>query len=243
MASLGWRRAAALTFTAGPAYSLLVAEGFHFAPLAHGAILFPVSTTLTAIGFGVVMLGEPFGWRGRVGTIVVMIGLILAMNHSGGVAVTGQAWIGDVMFIAAGALFGFYSFLLRRWRIGALQAASVVAVFSMLTCIVIAAFAPDSELAAVPIREIAIQIAGQGLGAGVIATIAFSNTVHHLGSARAGLFAALVPAVALLIGILLLHEMPTTVQAFGLVLMTVGLAITIFNRGVETKAREITKDR
>lgn len=241
-AKVGWYRAIILTVATGPAYSLLVAEGFQFAPLAHGAILFPVSTTLAAIAFGVCFLRETFGWRGCVGTAVLIGGLLLALHHDAGTPASSSAWIGDVMFIAAGALFGLYSFLLRKWRVGALAAASTVAVLSMLVCVVFALCAGARGLSQASSGELLIQIVGQGVAAGVIATIAFSKAVHLLGSAKAGLFAAMVPAMSLVIGIPLLHEIPTVAQSVGLILVTTGLAVTLIKRGTGTAAPTPTQE-
>lgn len=226
---VGWGRALALTIAAGPPYAFLVANGFRFAPLVHGAILFPVSTSLAAVMLGVLLLGEPFGWRGLVGAVILVAGLGLILYRGGGDPTDGPVWIGDAMFVAAGALFGLYGYLLRRWRIGAWPATSAVAVVSMPPCVAVTTLMPDSGLASAPISDIALQVAAQGLGAGVIATIAFSKAVHRLGSAQAGLFAAIVPAFALLIGLPLLHEEPTAAQGAGLVLVTTGLVLALLN--------------
>lgn len=241
-ARIGWGRALALTIAAGPPYAFLVADGFRFAPLVHGAILFPVSTSLAAILFGVLLLGEPFGWRGIVGTFILVAGLVLVLHQDSGDPTGGPVWIGDAMFVAAGATFGLYGYLLRRWRIGAWPAASVVAVSSLVFCVAIALLMPDRILANVSMRDLAVQVAAQGLGAGVIATVAFSKAVHRLGSAQAGLFAAIVPVLALLIGIPLVRELPSPTQGAGLVLVTAGLVLALFNSGTRTAPRSTPKD-
>lgn len=235
MKELGWRRSLAFTAAAGPIYGFLVAEGFRFAPFAHGALLFPVSTTLTAILFGAVALAEPFRLRGLVGIVILLAGLALSLRDVTS-HVTGPIWLGDAMFITAGMLFGLYGFLLRRWRIEALRATTVVAVLSMLICVgfYVATWA-GSGLSSAPVAQIAIQVLGQGLCAGIIATLAFSKATHALGASRSGLFAAIVPVGALLTSVPLLHETVTALQLAGFLLVTLGLVLSLTTANVKTQ--------
>jgi drug/metabolite transporter (DMT)-like permease len=53
--------------------------------------------------------------------------------------------------------------------------------------------------------------------------VAFTKSVAILGTARAACFPAIIPAIALLIGIPLTGETPTSLQWLGLVIITLGL--------------------
>jgi len=64
------------------------------------------------------------------------------------------------------------------------------------------------RLAAAGPGMLALQIVFQGLGAGLVAVLAFSRAAALLGSGRAAFFAALVPGAAALLAIPVLGEVP-----------------------------------
>jgi drug/metabolite transporter (DMT)-like permease len=70
-----------------------------------------------------------------------------------------------------------------------------------------------------------VQVLAQGLGAGLVAVLAFSRAAALLGSGRAAFFGALVPGAASLLAIPVLGEQPTALQALGIVAVVSGLLI------------------
>jgi drug/metabolite transporter (DMT)-like permease len=72
------------------------------------------------------------------------------------------------------------------------------------------------------LRENALQAVGQGLLAGPAALYLFAYSIQLLGAGRAAVFPAIVPALALLVGWLLIGEPPTVLQAVGLVTVLSG---------------------
>jgi drug/metabolite transporter (DMT)-like permease len=68
-------------------------------------------------------------------------------------------------------------------------------------------------------------VLAQGLGAGLVAVLAYSRAAALLGSGRAGFFGALVPGAASLLAIPVLGEVPTTLQVLGIVAVVLGLLI------------------
>lgn len=83
------------------------------------------------------------------------------------------------------------------------------------------------HIAEVRTRELLLQAIGQGGLAGVILMLTYSRTVMLLGAARAALFPSLIPALAILIGVPLIGEVPDTVQLAELTLVTIGLLVAI----------------
>jgi drug/metabolite transporter (DMT)-like permease len=71
-----------------------------------------------------------------------------------------------------------------------------------------------------------LQAFGQGIFGGAGATYLFTQSVVLLGAGRAALFPTLVPGFALLLGPLLLGEMPTAFQLFGFAIVLVGFRFT-----------------
>ncbi len=62
----------------------------------------------------------------------------------------------------------------------------------------------------------------QGILAGPAALYMFAQSIQRLGVARAAVFPAIVPALTLLLGWLLIGEPPTTLQAAGLITVLAG---------------------
>ncbi len=65
---------------------------------------------------------------------------------------------------------------------------------------------------------------GLGLSA---AAIAFSRAVQLIGPARAAVFPALVPAVAIVLGMPVTGEIPTVLQLAGLAIVSLGLLFAL----------------
>ncbi len=155
------------------------------------------------------------------------IGLIgwdgIAARHAGD-----RAWVGDLLFFTSSILWAGFTLLLRHWRLNALRATAVVAVFScLLATPVYLAWMGTAHLLALPLGALAFQGLAQGGLQGVVTMIAYGQAVMLMGVSRAVLFPAIVPAVSVLVGIPIVGEIPGLLQIAGLGLVTLGLLITI----------------
>jgi drug/metabolite transporter (DMT)-like permease len=65
----------------------------------------------------------------------------------------------------------------------------------------------------------------QGLLTGIVALICYGAAVRILGSSRAALLAALPPAIAAMLAIPLLGEVPSLVTVIGIVLAVAGVSL------------------
>ncbi|MBJ3778167.1 DMT family transporter [Acuticoccus mangrovi] len=224
---IGVPRSILLALTAGPLFIILGATGYTFAPLAHGAVVQPATVTLAAMAIAWLFLGERLTAGRALGIGVIIVGLVLIA--SGDPGETGEAtWVGDLLFAAAGLCWAVFTVLLKRWNVGGLAATAIVSVLS--GALVVPSFiALDSfeRLAAIGIGTLLVQILVQGVCAGFLAVVAYGRAVDALGASRAALFPALVPAVALVIGIPITGELPTSMELVGAVLATFGLTVAI----------------
>ena len=223
---LGWRRSMVLTLCAGPLFILCGAAGFTFAPLAHGAIIQPSAMSLVTMALSALVLGDRPTRARMLGTAVIFAGLVLIT--AGGLGGSAEAWIGDLLFATAGALWAVFSVLVKRWNVEPLQATAVVSVLSGVVVVPAHAFLVGADrLLALGFRAITLQILVQGVLSGVVAVLAFAKAVEHLGASRAAIFAALVPAFAVLAGIPITGELPTAAQLGGLAIVSLGLLIAV----------------
>ncbi len=147
---------------------------------------------------------------------------LLAIGYDGLGAHAGDlVWLGDLGFVAAGALWGTFTFLLRRWRVDALQATATVAVLSM--AVVVPAYLVLYGLPELPAGAMAVQAVYQGGLGGCLGVLAYSLAVSHLGASRAALFPSFVPALATLLAMPMLGQVPDALQATGILLASLGL--------------------
>ncbi|MBM3548640.1 MAG: DMT family transporter [Alphaproteobacteria bacterium] len=229
LGGIGWGRGLALVLTAGPFAAFSQAAGYLFAPLAHGAVLVPMSVTVFCSVLAIVLLKERHGIGHAVGTAGIILGLVLigieGLLASGGGA---NVWVGDLIFLLAGLLWAAYTILFRYWRLDSLLAMAVVCVLSMFIMLVVYPLAFSvPRLLSLPVRELVLQAVVQGLLSGTLATIAYNRIVVLLGAGRAVLFPALVPGLAIVFGIPILGEWPTWVQLLGLASAMIGLLVAL----------------
>jgi drug/metabolite transporter (DMT)-like permease len=129
---------------------------------------------------------------------------------------------GDLIFVLTGFMFAGFATLVRYWRISALSAAVVISVLSLSLFPLYAASGGLGRVAALGLGENALQALGQGVLAGPGALYLFAFSIQRLGVARAAIVPAIVPALTVLVGWMLLGEPPTSLQAAGLVTVLFG---------------------
>ena len=224
---VGWARAVVLATLAGPLFILVGVGGYAFAPLAHGAVLQPAALTIGSLVLATIVLGDRPTIGRIVGVGVILAGLVVIAGP--GLLVTQSLTpIGDAMFITAGLMWAVFAILTKRWSIAPLAATAAVSVLSA------AVYAPAylataglDRILAAPATMIVAQVIVQGVLSGVVAVIAFSKAAQLIGAARAAVFPALVPAVAIVLGVPVAGEVPTALQLAGLAVVSAGLLIAL----------------
>jgi drug/metabolite transporter (DMT)-like permease len=226
LGGIGWRRGLLLTVLAGPGFSLLFMTGFSLAPLAHGAVIAPACQMLAGLTLSAWLAHQGWTRDSVLGACLVVLGLACMgadslMHREGGLTL-----VGDLLFATAGCCWGLFGALSRRWQVDPLRITGVVVVLSfVLFAPVFLALADLNRLAQAGTGMLLLQIVAQGLGAGLVAVLAFSRAVAWLGSGRAAFFGALVPGAASLLAIPVLGEVPTPLQVLGIVAVVGGLLV------------------
>lgn len=226
LAGIGWRRGLLLALLAGPGFSLLFMTGFTYAPLAHGAVIAPACQMLAGLGLSAALAGQRLTRETGFGAGFVLLGLVFiggdSLLHQAG----GLTLLGDALFAAAGTCWGAFGALSRRWQVDPLRVTAVVVVLAFVL------FAPAfllladlTRLARAGTGMLLLQVLAQGLGAGLVAVLAFSRAAALLGSGRAAFFGALVPGAASLLAIPVLGEVPSLLQVLGIAAVVSGLLI------------------
>ncbi|MEA2646458.1 MAG: hypothetical protein QOE92_1541 [Chloroflexota bacterium] len=191
-----------------------------------------LSSSLTALMVaGVPLIGAVLAWRtgdrdrldGRTvaGLLVGLAGVALLV----GLDVSVRDWVAviEVALVALG--YGAGAMVISRWLAGA-PAYGVIAASLTLTALVYApagiALAPTH----MPSAQVLGAVAGLGLVCTVVAFIAFFALIAEVGPVRATVITYVNPAVALILGVLLLGEPLTLGSVLGFVLIIAGSAMT-----------------
>lgn len=227
LGGVGWRTAIVLAIFAGPVQGILSASGFVLAPLAHGALIQPSNALLGGLLMASLILGEPLRPQRLLGAAAIVAGLVLLGTEA--LSTLGpHALIGDLIFVAAGMFWAFFTILVRLWRITASQAALAIGVVSLVIYAPLHALLFGfGRMIAVGLWENVLQIAVQGLFAGALAIHLASRSVILLGASRASAFPAMVPPATLLIGLVTLGEVPTLIQLAGLAVIALGFRFVL----------------
>ena len=221
LCGIGWGRGMALMVLGGPVMSIISYTGFLFVPLGHGSVIQPSCATLGGLFLAAVLLREQISFSRFFGAVVIVVGLAVIGGESiGHIGLSGVQ--GDLIFVLTGFMFAGFATLLRYWRVSAFSAAAVINVLSLSLFPLYAASGGLGRLAAIGFGENALQALGQGILAGPAAMYLFAFSIQLLGVARAAVFPAIVPALTLLVGWLLLGELPSALQAAGLVTVLSG---------------------
>jgi len=226
LGGVGWRRGIILTFFGGVPLALLSALGYVYVPLGHGAVIQPSCAALGGLVLSRLLLKEALPWRRVTGSLIIVVGLAVIGTEA--LRTMGTSGIvGDLLFVAAGSFFAMFGVLLRHWQITPMRAAAATSVTSLVALPILPFVL--SNILATGFLENLLQAVVQGAFAGAGAIYLFTRAVVLLGAGRAVLFPSLVPPFTLLIGLVVLGEVPSAFQLFGLVIVLIGFRLTQTN--------------
>jgi drug/metabolite transporter (DMT)-like permease len=193
-------------------------------PLAHGGVIQPSCAALGGLILASVVLKEKLAIQRVVGGAIIVAGLVVIGAEA--LATIGtHGLIGDLSFVTAGLMFAVFGTLLRLWRIAPTRAVVVTSIVSLLQLPwLVFGF---ERMVGLGLIENLIQVAMQGIFAGAGATYLFTRSVVLLGAGRAAVFPSLVPGFTMLIGFLVLGEVPSLAQLAGLAIVLIGFRLVV----------------
>lgn len=187
----------------GALFFQLTTLAIQFTPASAAGILLGGSMPLATALIGVLLFRERLDitrWLG-LGGIVAGVVILLARSLYG----VQISWEGFTLLPLSAVLWASYTHAFRRSGLSAVQSSAVIAVWSFLTHLALAAIF-GSSLTSVPLPEIGLQMVSQGLLSGLAATLAYGLAVQALGGTQAAAFTAITPVLATIGGSLLLGE-------------------------------------
>ena len=230
--SRAWRgltplRTIILTLTAGVPYALLSYFGLVYAPAAHGGVFLngclPIFTTF----FAWIWIGQRSQFSQTVGLGIILAGVTL-VGYEGFLSTGGgMTWIGDLLFLAAIALFAVFMVANQVWSVLPGQVIFSATIVSAVAYIPIWLLWLDSNLAFAPSSEILLQGAYQGLVPSILGISCLNIAVRHIGPRVTSVFLSAVPVVAALTAIPILNELPALPAWIGMIAVTLGILLAL----------------
>jgi drug/metabolite transporter (DMT)-like permease len=206
---------------AGAPFFVLVATGLHYASAADGGVLLGGTMPFFAALLTRLIDRERFG-ASRILGFVLIIGAMIAIG--GGALVEGHG-PGRLLVVLGAALWAGYTLAFHKSGIEAVASAGIVAAWSTILLLPFALFAGTSGLLAASPAVLAGEVLTQGILTGVVALVCYGAAVRVLGASRAALLAAVPPALAAILAIPMLGEVPSAVTVAGVVLAVAGVAL------------------
>src|SRR5262249_11758382 len=200
---------AVLSIGAGAPYTLIMYSGLTRAPASHGAVIVTGAMPVFAGLLAWLWLRERQRPSRALGLALIVIGATLGGRPE--LAAGGPTGLGDTLFIVAAVLWALFTVAARRWQIDPLPATAAVWVLALPYVPLYVALAGDRVLNA-PRGEVLFQALFQGLGVAIVALALYAWAIRVLGAAAASLFMPLVPVFAVLLGVVVLGEVPAPVQ-------------------------------
>lgn len=228
------RRRLLLAMLGGLLYAVLAFAAFKITSAAHAAILLPGLQPFTVTVIAWCLLRETPNPSRVVGLCIVGLGVAcLVMDaFQSGVSVL----YGDLLMVAASICWSSYSVLLRRWSVAPWDATIAVTLLTACAYLPVYLLALPKHLMAASWSDILVQAVYQGIVATIIQMVLYVRTIELIGPTRLGLLMALIPGLAGLAAVPLLHEALSLWTFCGLLL--VGLGAWIGNRLAVSKSKE-----
>lgn len=191
----------------------------HVSALIAGTV--PIAVALVAF----LLTGARVPARRMGGLAVIALGvlaLVLAQSQAG----RGPILWGATLLLTASLLWGAYTIGLRRTGLDAIGCTLLVTLPSFV--ILLALFAcglVDTHFGSFGLGEAMPFLLVQGIGVGVVSTLAYAVAITRLGPARSAVIGSLAPVLATLGAIPLLGEPLTPAIALGVGAITLGVIL------------------
>ncbi|ADZ89658.1 DMT family transporter [Marinomonas mediterranea] len=214
-----------LAIGAGAPYAYLATTGITYSSSAHFGAIGP-STMLVFSTLGSIFLfKEKISLARGLGISLILAGVVLiaSRSFSDGSEINHAVLMGDFMFVGCGALWASFTLFSKYWKIPSWVATAMVSVVSGIACIPFTA----QVVQEVPIELILQHGFYQGVLAAIVALYCYAKSVSYLGASRGAIFAAFVPPVALILGVIILGETINLTESVGLTAVCVGMLFAL----------------
>ena len=209
-------------------YNLCFFYGLQYINASRASLI--VALNPAVIGLASWLLFKERLGRVKVAGIALCIGgasLVIVSRNPQLLAVTPNAWIGDLLILGCVAGWGIYSLCSRELNqaLGPLQTVTFSVLIGCVMLLVLATLRGEMSAAALLNLDTPqwLSLIYLGVFGSALAYIGYYDGIRKIGATRSGVFIALNPLTAVLLGALLLGEQLTLTLCFGGALVLAGI--------------------
>ena len=206
-----WREGLLFAMLWGMPFVILVALGLRLTSAAQASSVAPTAMPVFAGVLARVFLRERQGRMRWLGYGAIVIGLCLLLA-AGAAAHGAPSPLGIAALLLAGSMWAVYTLLFRRSGLTPIQSAALICIWSALIFLPAYLLLGLGRIGMATAGELAIQSFYQGVLMSVVAVFTFNRAVSLLGPPAATAIIALIPAIASLLAIPLLGELPAPAE-------------------------------
>ena len=219
-----WRKGLLFMALWGVPFVLLMALGVRLTSAVQAASITPPLMPVFAGLFATIFLGERLGRLRPFGYAAIVAGIALLV-YSGTPGGAHPNLIGLGALAAAAALWAAYTLIFRMSGVTPLQSAAMICVWSTAFALPIYLVSGVSHFHLASVQEIAFQAFYQGVLMSAVALVTYSRGVSLLGTSAAAAVIAFLPAVASLLAIPVLGEVPGAFEVLAIAVIVGGALI------------------
>jgi len=209
----------------GTPFNILAIWAMKFAPTSHAALINISMLLATTLG-GVFLLREKISGLRIWGIVISLSGVGCLLAATDSAAPHELMMLGHAMFMLSGCLWAVYAISMKRWKVEPMHAAAAVCVYSGALYIPIYLVFLHPQIGLHNWHEAAFQGVYQGIINSIFALLCFNRAVNLLGASTTSAFLPLIPALATLLAIPALGQIPGTLEWAGIGLACSGVFLS-----------------
>ncbi|NVK32200.1 MAG: DMT family transporter [Gammaproteobacteria bacterium] len=223
--TLSLKRGLVLCMAGGPVYVWFAFSGFKLAPAAHGGVFINGVMPVFALLLGVLFLRDMPRRVQVVAGLTILIASAVIATGSGDFRV--DYLKGDLLYLAAGALFSVYMMLCKRWQVGSMQIVYSISFLGACTYLPIYFSLLPSNFEQASQADIGLQVLYQGILPSYFGMLSVGLGVKHIGTTATSAVMSGVPALAGILGWWLLSESLSLAQMIAMAVLTIAILVMI----------------
>lgn len=208
----------------GVPFNILTVFGMKFAPASHAAAIINTTMLTATTILSILLLREKTTKLRVLGIVISIVGIAcILLAHP--IEMGSNAFIGHLFFLIGGAIWAGYVLCIKAWKADPLHAAAAVCTVSGVLYLPIYLLFIPSQIGLHNLGEVAFQALYQGILNSVLALVLFNRAVVILGASTSSAFLPLIPALATLLAIPTLGEMPVAMEISGIAFAAIGVLL------------------
>ncbi len=210
----------------GVPFLLLAAFGASTVPAAYMGTILTGTPVFFAALLSLIFYRQRISLRKFAALILILFG-IATMIGGHAQAIPNSLLYGVGLLLMASLIWAGYTLGLKSTTLTPIAIAIVLSYTSFfLTLMMVLSGMMDTNIGSVSFDEVLPFILIQGLGVGVVSTLAFSYAVKQLGSIRTLLLGSLSPGLTAILAALILKESLSVIMICGIVLSSIGVILS-----------------